>query len=221
MSTLLLRSTEPFPIGYYINQWELCLPVYKLVRLYLHFILTMPLEECQTKSFGMNLLLHRQFRAFHLEPVRFGLRSLEACSSETAFTWDQFTWDVFVGTTFIWNLFVWDYIHLRPVHLIPRSLETRLFETCWLEPRSSDARSPKSAFTWDSSCDTTFTWNHFRLSPFYQSPSLMFWFDHPNHYGVNLSLVLWLGYSYWSRTCECRDEWLFSLNLHMGCQNFY
>jgi len=32
--------------------------VYNPVRLYLHFILTMSLEECQTKSFGMNLLLH-------------------------------------------------------------------------------------------------------------------------------------------------------------------
>jgi len=31
------------------------------VRLYLHFILTMFLEEGQTKSFGINLLLHAGF----------------------------------------------------------------------------------------------------------------------------------------------------------------
>jgi len=32
------------------------------VRLYLHFILTMSLEEYQTKSFGMNLLLHAIYK---------------------------------------------------------------------------------------------------------------------------------------------------------------
>ena len=35
---------------------------YKPVRLYLHSILTMSLKECQTKSFGMNLLLHAIFK---------------------------------------------------------------------------------------------------------------------------------------------------------------
>ena len=62
MRTLLFRSPKPFLIGNYFSQWELFFSVYNSVRLYLHSILTMSLEECQTKSFGMNFLLHAIFR---------------------------------------------------------------------------------------------------------------------------------------------------------------
>ena len=58
-----VRKADPlFPVANCLNQWELFFPVYKPVRLYLHFILTMSLEECQTKNFGMNLLLHAIFK---------------------------------------------------------------------------------------------------------------------------------------------------------------
>jgi len=51
------------------NRWDCFLfftqlSVIFIVRLYLHFILTMSLEECQTKSFEMNLLLHAIFKFF-------------------------------------------------------------------------------------------------------------------------------------------------------------
>jgi len=49
-------------IGYRCNQWELCFSVYKPVPVYLHSILTISLVECETKSFGMNLLLHSIFK---------------------------------------------------------------------------------------------------------------------------------------------------------------
>ena len=49
------KADQLFPLANCFNQW-VCFPVYKPVRLYLHFILTMSLEECQTN--GMNLLLH-------------------------------------------------------------------------------------------------------------------------------------------------------------------
>ena len=57
-----LLSPKPFLIGHCFNQWVLFFSVYNPVRLYLYFILTMSLEECQTKSFGMNLLLHAIFK---------------------------------------------------------------------------------------------------------------------------------------------------------------
>ena len=58
MTTRLFLSPKPFLIGHSFNQWNLFFSVYKPVRSYLHFILTISLEECQTKRFGMNLLLH-------------------------------------------------------------------------------------------------------------------------------------------------------------------
>jgi len=57
-----LLSPKPSLIGHCFNQWDLFFSVYNPVRLYLHFILMMSLEECQTKSFGMNLLLHAIFK---------------------------------------------------------------------------------------------------------------------------------------------------------------
>jgi len=60
MTTRLFLSPKTL-IGRCFNQWDLFFSVYNPVRLYLHFIQTMSLEECQTKSFGMNLLLHAIF----------------------------------------------------------------------------------------------------------------------------------------------------------------
>jgi len=57
------------------------LSVYNLVRLYLHFILTMSLEECQTKSFWMNLLLHAIFRNTQDDNNHFQIRAVQVVFS--------------------------------------------------------------------------------------------------------------------------------------------
>jgi len=62
MTSHLFLSPKPFLIGHFINQRDLFFSVYKPARKYLHFIRTISLEECQTKSFGMNLLLHAIFK---------------------------------------------------------------------------------------------------------------------------------------------------------------
>jgi len=62
MTTRLFLSPKHFLIGHCFKQWDLFFSVYKPARKYLHFIRTISLEECQTKSFGMNLLLHAIFK---------------------------------------------------------------------------------------------------------------------------------------------------------------
>ena len=69
MTTRLSLSPKPFLIGHCFNQWDRFCSVYKPARYYLHFILTISLEECQTTSFGMNVLLHAAL--FSLD-ARFG-----------------------------------------------------------------------------------------------------------------------------------------------------
>ena len=73
------HKRKPCLIGHCVNQWDLFLSVYKPAQYYLHFILTIYLEECQTKSFGMNLLLHArtnvcELLVYHL--TQFFLRKL-------------------------------------------------------------------------------------------------------------------------------------------------
>ena len=62
MTASLFLSPKHFLIGHCFNQWDLFFSVYKPARQYLHFILTIYFEECQMKSFGMNLLLHAIFK---------------------------------------------------------------------------------------------------------------------------------------------------------------